>query len=110
MVLLLPMGGPPLPTFSDPFISVTVLALTSGSLGIDGLAGLGSGRCRRVVLERLVRVEGKARRQLLRAGQLWPPDRRKPTPANLTLTGRSRWSDYYDELTTAADLNADAWI
>ena len=33
MVLLLPIGGPPLPTFSDPFISVTVLEPTIGSAG-----------------------------------------------------------------------------
>src|SRR4029453_4224532 len=34
MVLLLPIVGPPLPTLSDPFISVTVLAPTIGSSAI----------------------------------------------------------------------------
>src|SRR5688572_3861444 len=42
MVLLAPMGGPPLPTFSDEFASVTVLAPTRGSSGTSCWPGFGA--------------------------------------------------------------------
>jgi hypothetical protein len=42
MVLLFPRGGPPLPTLSEPFPSVTVLAVASGSCGAMACPALGA--------------------------------------------------------------------
>jgi hypothetical protein len=66
MVVLLPIVGAPLPTFSDALVSVTVLAVTTGSPGVSDWPALRRYGSRRIVLAWLVGVEGHAARELLR--------------------------------------------
>ena len=69
-----PMFGPPLPTLSDPFSSVTVLAPTIGSAGLTD-APWGRRQLRvGIVFRRLVPIERKRGRDVLRSRRLLGED------------------------------------
>ena len=68
------MFGPPLPTLSDPFSSVTVLAPTIGSAGLTDAPFRRRERRIGVVFGRLVRIEGKRGRNVLRSRRLLGDD------------------------------------
>ena len=69
-----PMFGPPLPTLSDPFSSVTVLAPTIGSAGLTDAPSGGASAASGSYSAALFGLNGKRGRDVLRARRLLGDD------------------------------------